>query len=239
MQPPPRATSVPPRSSRSACQSASSDSTLFACSPGASSWLARARALERELHVHPVDPGDARVADDLDRPVAGNELAEPLERADLDVDAASDENGTFDVPGARIRSVVVERLPLLVQRPESRLVLRKRAVATADAAPRLLGVDLDEDRHGALAQCRADLVGSDRAAAQRDHRRRSRAQSVECVLRLAQPERCLASGLEDPRDRFLAFDLAVDVDERPPELLRERLAQSVDLPAPMKPIRAT
>ena len=44
VQPPPSATSVPDRSSRSACQSASSDSTVFACSPGASSWTARARA---------------------------------------------------------------------------------------------------------------------------------------------------------------------------------------------------
>ena len=44
VHPPPSATSVPERSSRSACQSASSDSTVFACSPGASSWTARARA---------------------------------------------------------------------------------------------------------------------------------------------------------------------------------------------------
>ena len=45
------------------------------------------------------------------------------------------------------------------------------------------------------------------------------------MLRLAQAERCLAAGLEDPRDRLLALDLAVDVDERPPELLRERGAE--------------
>ena len=42
------------------------------------------------------------------------------------------------------------------------------------------------------------------------------------MLRLAQPERSLAAGLEDPRDRLLALDLAVDVDERTPQLLRER-----------------
>ena len=59
------------------------------------------------------------------------------------------------------------------------------------------------------------------------------------MLRLAQPERSLAAGLEDPRDRLLALDLAVDVDERPPELLRERGPPRVDFPAPMKPISAT
>src|SRR6185436_7193916 len=41
--------------------------------------VARPRAgSEGELNLHAVDPGDARIADDLDRPLAGNELAEPL-----------------------------------------------------------------------------------------------------------------------------------------------------------------
>ena len=115
--------------------------------------MARPRAgSERELNVHAVDPGDARVADDLDRPLAGNELAEPLERAELDVDPARGEHSALDIAGTCICGVVVERLTLLVQRPEGSLVLRQRAVAAADAAPRLLGVDLDEDGHGAISQ---------------------------------------------------------------------------------------
>ncbi len=180
---------------------------------------------ERELGVHAVDPGDARVADQLDRAVARDELAEPLERAGLDVDAARGEHGAVEVPGARVRGVVVERPPLLVERPERCLVLRERPVAAGDTAPRLLGVDLDEDRQRALPQRRADLVGPDRTAAQRDHGGRARGQGVAHVLRLAQAECRLAAGLEDPRDRLLALDLGVDVDERPPELRGELLAE--------------
>jgi hypothetical protein len=45
------------------------------------------------------------------------------------------------------------------------------------------------------------------------------------MLRLAQPERRLATGLEDPRDRLLTLDLAVDIDERTAELLGERRAE--------------
>ena len=52
---------------------------------------------EGELDVHPVDPGNPRVADDLDLPVARDELAEPLERAGLDVDAAGGEDGALEI----------------------------------------------------------------------------------------------------------------------------------------------
>ena len=185
---------------------------------------AGARA-ERELDVHAVDPRHPRVADDLDLAVAGDELAELLERARLDVDAAGGEHGAFEVARAGVCRAVVERLPLLVERPEGRLVLRERPVAAADAAPRFLGVDLDQDRHGPAAQRPSDLVGADGAAAERDHGGGRRAERVERLLRLAQPERRLAAGLEDPRDRLLPLDLAVDVDERPSELLRERGAE--------------
>ena len=43
--------------------------------------------------------------------------------------------------------------------------------------------------------------------------------------RLSEAERRLASGLEDPRDRLDALDLAVHVDEGPSELLREELTE--------------
>jgi hypothetical protein len=42
------------------------------------------------------------------------------------------------------------------------------------------------------------------------------------VFRLAEPEGRFTAGLEDPRDRLHLLDLAVDVDERPAEPLRER-----------------
>ena len=179
---------------------------------------------ERELGVHAVDPGDPRVADQLDRAVA-HELAESLQRPRLDVDAAGDEHAAVEVPDAGVGGVVVERPPLVVERPECSLVLRERPVAAANPPPRLLRLDLDEHRQRALPQRLADLVGPDRTAAQRDHGGRARSEGVARVLRLAQPERRLAAGLEDPRDRLLALDLGVDVDERPPELRGELLAE--------------
>ena len=179
---------------------------------------------ERELDVHAVDPRHPRVADDLDPSVAGDELAEPLQRAELHVNAARGQDGAVEIARARIGRVVVERPPLLVQRPERRLVLRQRALA-ADAAPCLLGVDLDQDRHGPPAQRRPDLVGSDGAATERDHGRAVRVEGLANVLRLPQPERRLATGLEDPRDRLLPLDLAIDVDERAAELLGECRAE--------------
>ena len=180
---------------------------------------------ERQLRVHPVDPGDARVGDDLDRPVAGNELAEPLERAQLDVDPAGREDGAVQVVGPRVRSAIVERPALVVEPTEGCLVLRQRPVAAAGSPPRLPDVDVDEDREGPVAQRRPDLVGRDRAAAERDHRGRARAQRRKRVLGLARAERRLAAGLEDPRDRLLALDLAVDVDERTAEPRRQLLAE--------------
>ena len=188
--------------------------------------VARARpGAERELGVHAVDPGDPRVADQLDRAVAADQLAEPLQRPGLDVDASHGEHDPVDVAGARVGGVVVERAPLLVQRAERRLVLRERPIASADAPPRLLRVDLDQDRHGALPQRRADLVGTDGAAAQGDHGRRARREGVDRVLGLAQAERRLAARLEDARDRLLPGDLTVDVDERASEPRRELLAE--------------
>ena len=141
------------------------------------------------------------------------------------MNATSGEDRTFGIRGAGVSGIVVERLPLLVQRSECRLVLCERPVAATDAAPRLLSVDFDEDCQRTFSQRRPDLVGSDRAATQRDYRRYRRAQCLERVLRLAEPESCLTAGLEDPRDGLDLLDLAVDVDERPPEARRESLAE--------------
>ena len=52
---------------------------------------------ERELRVRAVDAGDVRVGDERDRAVAGDELAEPLERAELDVDAGGGEDDVVGV----------------------------------------------------------------------------------------------------------------------------------------------
>ena len=224
---------MPPRSSLSACQSASSDSTLFACSPGASSWLRARSRSERELGVHAVDPGDPRVADQLDRAVAGDELAQPLEGARLDVDAAGGEDGPVDILGARIRGIVVERPPLLVERPERCLVLPERPVAAGDAAPCLLGVDLDENRQGALPQAPSGSCSVPTAPPPSAITAGAlEARASQRVLRLAQPECHFAAGLEDPSDRLFALDLCVDVDERPPELRRRARRRASTCPRP-------
>ena len=70
--------------------------------------LREARA-ERELRVHAVDAGDVRVGDERDRPVAGNELAEPLQRAALDVHAGGGEHDVVDVPGDDVGDLGVQR----------------------------------------------------------------------------------------------------------------------------------
>ena len=181
----------------------------------------RARA-ERQLDVHAVDPRHPRVADDLDRAVAGDELAELLERTRLDVDAPGGEHGAFEIARAGVCRAVVERLPLLVERPESRLVLRERPVAAADAAPRFLGVDLDQDRHGSAAQRPSDLVGADGAAAERDHRGR-RGTERRRARRLDSRSRNAAS---PPVSKIRAIgssplDFPVDIDERSRQPLRE------------------
>ena len=101
VQPPPSATIVPLRSRRRSCQRRSSAASVFASSPGGSSCVSARRGAERELRVHAVDAGDVRVRDERDRAVAGHELAEPLQRAALDVDAGG---GEHDVVGVASRS---------------------------------------------------------------------------------------------------------------------------------------
>ena len=64
---------------------------------------------ERELRVHPVDAGDLRVADERHRAVARHELAEALERADADVDAAGGEHDVVGVLGGRGGDLLVDR----------------------------------------------------------------------------------------------------------------------------------
>ena len=138
---------------------------------------------------------------------------------------AGDEDRGVDVVGARVRGIVVERPPLLVQRPERGRVLRERPVAALDAVPGLLGTDLDEDRQGSIAQGLSDLVRPDGPSAEGDHGRARRVERLAGELRLAQTKRCLAPGFEDLRDRLLTLDLPVDIHERTAELLRERAAE--------------
>src|SRR5579864_1426979 len=146
---------------------------------------------ERELRVHAVDACDVPVGDESDRAVAGDERAEPRQRATLDVDAARDEDDVVDVVRDDVGDLCVQAPPLLVQPAELRLVLGQRSVAAADALP--ARVDVDVEPHG------------ERVAQRVPHRRRGDGPSAEREhdrLLLVPAERGLAVVLEDGCDRL-------------------------------------
>ena len=70
---------------------------------------------ERELRVHAVDAGDVRIADEVGGAVARHELAEPAQRAALDVDAGGGEDDVVRVARRCVGDFVVERLPFSVE----------------------------------------------------------------------------------------------------------------------------
>ncbi len=92
--------------------------------------LCEARA-ERELRVRAMDAGDVRVGDERDRAVAGDELAEPLQRAALDVNAGRGEDDVVDVVRYDVRDLGVQLAALLVEPAELGLVPRERAAVAS------------------------------------------------------------------------------------------------------------
>ena len=86
---------------------------------------------ERRLCCVAVDAEHRRVGDERDRPVAGNELAEARERAELVVHAGRSQDDAVDVAARndRVGDLAVERLPLGVQARELLFVLSERALA--------------------------------------------------------------------------------------------------------------
>ena len=163
----------------------------------------RQAGAERELRVHAVDAGDVRIGDERDRAVAGDELAEPLERAALDVDACGGENDVVDVVRNDVGDLCVERAPLGEQPPELRLVLRERAVASPHALPARVDVDVEPDRQRVPERI-ADRRRRHRAAAEREHDRPL----------LDRAKRRLAAFLEDLGNRLAGsrLDEVVRVD---------------------------
>ena len=73
---------------------------------------------ERDLGVGTVDAEHPPVGDQCDPADAGDELAEPLERPDCDVDAAGREHDVVGVTGGGVGTVAVEPLALVVERLE-------------------------------------------------------------------------------------------------------------------------
>ena len=218
---------------RSARQSRSTSATVFARLAGRQ--LVRLREIaERELRVGAVDAGDDRLGDERRRPVR-DELAEPLERADLDVDAGGGENDAVGVARARVGDLVVQRRAQLVAaaklaprpRASGRSLSRARshAVSTstsrrttkrvAQAAPRTSDVST------APPPTRVRPRGSGRAAASRDR-----------VSASAFPERAAR-----PSDEQLGVERQSSMSTNSRPRRRATSAPIVVLPAPMKPTR--
>jgi hypothetical protein len=170
---------------------------------------------KRELGVHAVDPRDVRVGDEYDLAVAGNELAELLQRPDADVDGSGGECDAFEIGRDRVGGLAVEGLTFLIQRAEQPLLLGERPVEPANAFPGRRRLHLDVHRECLLAKGTADSRARHGSAAESDDRRPTLAQRLQRRLLLENPELDLAALREDLRDRptYIAFDHPVEVDE--------------------------
>ena len=145
----------------------------------------------------------------------------------VDLDPRRGEHDLVHVVCHGLRNLVVERRALLVQRVKALLVLGERTVAAADPRPGGRGVDLDVNRERVLAERAPDLLGLDRAAAERDHGGRPAGERLQRRLGLQLAEVRLAARSEDLRDRLpqRALELAVEVDEPPAQPLGRLLAE--------------
>ncbi len=177
---------------------------------------------EADLGADPVDARDVGVGDELDGTVAGHEVAELVDRPRLDVDARGREQDAVDVARPRVGDLLVERLPLPVQRVELVLGPGERPVGARDALPGGLGVDVEEDGEGARGEERPGSLGEHGAAAECQYDRLAARQHVVRDLLLERAEACLATRREQLRDRSARalLDLLVEIEERPPDPCR-------------------
>jgi hypothetical protein len=182
-------------------------------------------AAERELDVHAVDPRHARVGGDLDGAVAGDELAEALQRAGLDVHAAEGEDRALRIVRANVGDLLVEPPALCVEAPEGGLVLRERARRAPDARPCILDAHVEEHGHGSVGKQAPDGLREHGAAAERIHARPDGRQERQRGALLERPELRLAAGEEVGDRRSCALlDRVVEVDERATEALGQLTA---------------
>ena len=130
---------------------------------------------ERELRVHPVDACNLRVRHERYGAVSGEELTESPECTTLDVYARGSENDVVHVLRNHVGDAGVQRPALLVQTAERRFVLCERAVASPDALPTGVDVDVEPDRqrvgervpHGRRCHCAAAECEHDRLLLER------------------------------------------------------------------------
>ena len=181
--------------------------------------------MDRRLQRRAVQTEHRRVRDHLDLTV--DQLGQSREQPLFDVDPRCCEDDPVHVAGDRVRRLRVERRAALVQRMEARLLLRERPVSPTDAIPGGRRVDLDVNGQRVLAKRAADRLGLDRATAERDHGRPLAGKRLERGLGLELAEVRLAAFAEDLRDRLpqRALELAVEVDEPPPQPLSNLRAE--------------
>jgi hypothetical protein len=171
---------------------------------------------ERQLSGRAVDPGHRRVGDERRGPVARDERAEELERADADVDARGGEDDVVEVVRDEVGRRLVERAPALVQLREAALVLRERPCGAPGTLPRRLERDVNPDRPRVSAQRLACPRRFDRPAAESEHPRVRRLEHRDrpFLLDLAEPVLAVAREQLGDRVAVLLGNELVDVDER-------------------------
>ncbi len=223
VEPPPRATIDPSRPIVRADHSRSRTAGVFAASPAGHLVLRDVPCPESHLRADAVDARDVRVGDELDRAVPGNELPQLVDRAERDVDARGGEQNAVDVVGVGVCDLLVERLPVAVERVELLGRPRQRPLRAGHPLPGHVRVDVEEDRERARSQVASRPLGEHRAASQSDHRRVSAAKHLAGHLLLDLSEARLAPGREQLRDRLARplLDLLVEIDEASPEPRRD------------------
>ena len=200
---------VPPRSSRSSDHRLLDDVQLLRRFARRQLVRRLQPVAQRGLGGRAVDAHHGRVGDERHGPVARHELAEPLERAELVVNARCGENHPVGIAARhdRVSGLAIELLTLRVERPELLLVLREWTVGSCGALPRRVGVDLEMDREGSAREPVAHGRALHGAAAEIENCRLSARQRVEHALRLLQAKRLLALRAEDRSDRHAGVHL--------------------------------
>ena len=114
-----------------------------------------------------------------------------------------------------------------MERAKSFRVGRERPSASLDAPPRLVDLDVEQDREGPVRKRTPRDLRSDRSAAELEHDQLRAREQIGGGLLLESAKLCLAARREDLRDRAARsfLDDGVEADEAPPEALRDDRAK--------------
>ncbi len=158
---------------------------------------------------------------ELEHALVGDQRVSLRLAAELDPERR--ENHVVGVTGTDLGGLFVQRSAPLVEGAEVLGVLSERPGRPRDSFPRLVDLDLDEDRQRVLPQRLANRRRLHRAAAEGQYGRPVLAERLQCAFRLDHPEARLAFLLEQLRDRKpqRPLDLAVEVEEQPSDPSRD------------------